>query len=122
MIAHSSGDVLLPGLGGREVKITRGSLKNWYISFSKIRDFVPTSTIGGARKGLAGTPLLTFIFDGRSFRSDIASGRKCIIRNRSLSGTKGFFISAKARVGDVIIIDQIADYVYCLRLKRKELS
>jgi hypothetical protein len=110
--------IKIPTLGRREVSITNGGLKNGYISLSAMRDFFPRDAIGGSKYASAAPKLLTLIFEGRSFRSDIAGGKRWMIRKRSRSGMRGFFALTKAKAGDVVIVDTVADYVYAIRLKR----
>jgi hypothetical protein len=118
MIEPLSELIKIPSLGRREVSLTNGGLKNGYISLSAFRDFFPPGAIGGSKKTMVASKFLTLIFEGRSFQSDIAGGNKWIIRNRSRSGIRRFFTLTKARAGDVVIIDKLAEYVYALRLKR----
>jgi hypothetical protein len=118
MIEHSPGLIKIATLGRREVSITKGGLKNGYIPLSSKRDFFPTEAIGGPKRASAAPKLLTFVFGGRSFQSDIAGGRKWIIRNRGRRGMRGFFALTEARAGDVVVIDKLADYVYAIHLKR----
>jgi hypothetical protein len=118
MIERSTGLIKIATLGRREVSITKGGLKNGYIPLSAFRDFFSPTAIGGSKKASAAPKLLTFIFEGRSFSSDIAGGKRLMIRNRSRSGMRGFFALTKATVGDVVIIDRLAGDVYALRLKR----
>lgn len=117
MIARSSGCILVRTLDRRTVKITDGAIRNGYIPFARIRDFVPNTAIGGARKPSAAMRPLTFIFGGRSFRSDIVGGRKWILRNRS--GTRAFFALSKVRAGDTVVIDKLAEDVFAFHLQRK---
>lgn len=118
MIERLSEFIKIPTLGRREVTLSNGGLKNGYISLSAIREFFPRGAIGGSKKTSSASKLLTLIFEGRSFQSDIVGGKKWIIRNRSQSGMRGFFTLTKARAGDIIIVDKLADYVYAFRLKR----
>lgn len=118
MTGHPHDYIKMPALGRREVRVTKGGLKNGYISLSAIKDFFPRRAVGGSKKTSVAPELLTLIFECRSFRSDIAGGEKWIIRNRSRSGMRGFFALTKAKVGDIVIVDRLADNVYALRLKR----
>lgn len=117
MTGHPHEYIKIPALGHREVRITKGGLRNGYISLSAIKDFFPPRSVGGSKKTSLAPELLTLIFKCCSFRSDIAGGEKWIIRNRSRSGMRGFFALTKAKVGDIVILEKLADYVYALRLK-----
>jgi hypothetical protein len=117
MTGRSHEFIKIATLGRREVPLTNGGLKNNYILLSSMRDFFPRDAVGGSKKASAASKLLTLIFGGRFFESDIAGERKWIIRNRS--GMRGFFMLTKAKAGDVVVIDKLADYVYALRLKGK---
>jgi hypothetical protein len=105
-------------LGRREVPLTNGGLKNGYISLLAFHGFFPPRAIGGSKKTSAAPKPLTFIFEGRSFSSDIAGGKRWMIRNRNRSGMRGFFALTKAKAGDIVIVDKLAEYVYALHLHR----
>src|SRR6185437_3942209 len=89
MSEPSSKYVSLPTLGRRKIKITKGAIRNGYLSFARIRDFVPPDAVGGARKSSAAARLLLFIAFGRVIRSDIAGKEKWIVRSRA--GIREFF-------------------------------
>ena len=116
MSERSSKYVSLPTLGRRRVKITNGALRNGYLSFARIRDFVPREAIGGPRKSSAAARLLLFIACGGIFRSDIAGTTKWILRSRA--EIREFFAATKARVGDTVVIDKVAEDVFVLSLGR----
>ncbi len=117
MTGHLRAHIKMPSLGRREIRVTKGGLDNNYVSLSAIKDFFPRRAVGGSKKTSLAPELLTLIFGCRSFRSDIAGGKKWIIRDRSRSGMRGFFALTKAKVGDVVILDKLADHVYALCLK-----
>ena len=119
MIERAPEVINISTLGRREVAVTSGGLRNGYISLAGIYEFFPAAAIGGARKTLVASQLLTIISEEHAFRSDIVGGRKWMIRNRSRTGMRGFLVRTKARVGDIVVIHQIAEYVYFLRLERR---
>ena len=114
--------IKIHSLGRREVRVTKGGLDNGYISLSAIKDFFPPAAVGGSKKVSIAPKLLTLVFECRSFRSDIDGGEKWIIRNRGRYGMRGFLGLTKAKAGDVVVIDKLADYVYALHLKRRTLA
>lgn len=122
MTGHLREHIKMPSLGSREIRVTKGGLDNSYISLSAIKDFFPPRAIGGSGKASIASELLTLIYDCRSFRSDIAGGKKWIIRNRGRNGMRGFFALTKAKVGDIVILDKLADHVYALRMKPRILT
>jgi hypothetical protein len=106
--------VKVASLGRWEIRLVTANIKNHTLPVRSI--VLPPDVIGGSNRDHVAPEMLTVIYEGRSTRSDV-DGIKWILRDRRASGN--FFSLTKAKAGDIVVVDKLADYVYAIRLKRR---
>ena len=77
-------------------------------------DFFSTEVVGGWDSNNPASQMLTAIFDGQAFQTDI-DGSQWTLRDRST--LVDYLVLFEAKVGDELVIDRIALHVYAFRIK-----
>jgi hypothetical protein len=98
----------------REIKLTGGNIRHNHIRVANSIDLFPKDVKGGNNKRGMGKQVLIKTAIGLSFYTDIA-GDKEIFRNRGDIGR--FLKKSRLSEGDIIVINKINDYEYCLTKK-----
>jgi hypothetical protein len=106
--------VSMHSLGQRKIRLSKSHLEQGDISLLPIDDFFSTEVVGGWDSDNAASRMLTAIFDGQAFETDIDGSQWTLRDRRSLVDYLALF---EAKIGDELVIDRIALHVYAFRIK-----
>ena len=101
-----------------QVTLTAGNITHSHIYLRSFFHRFPSDAIGGSNKSLrAAKTIYVHWGTAKPVETDL-DGKKKFFRSREL--VKRFFEDTGAESGDIVLVEQLAPYIYCLTLKKAE--
>ena len=97
------------------VKLTGSNIRNHHSSLRDCMTLFPEDGVGGKNKAALGIPFRVTFEPGPSVETDVV-GDKLILRNRATVRT--FFEASAAREGDSVVLEQVGDRAFAIRLDK----
>lgn len=97
--------------------ITQGNIDNNYLNLRPFIEKFPADAVGGSNRSAAAQREVTVDWGGKAVITTDIDGTKGIFRKRDW--IREFFDLNGAKAGDMVMVEMIAPYSYCVSLQRR---